>query len=276
MALQLDDDVHVVAAPPSRRRSIVVWAILATTALLAAAVVALAARDRSSSTTTTPTQPTAPTVSTPSPQETTPAIPNEPTTPTNPTPPPGPAKVDTTTAVWPRTGSALRYHEPQDAAHGYAVQFLGFRDPVVGKYKAGDLRSGEVTIKPNTSGPTTTVFVRQLGSSGDWWVIGSSTPNIQLAAPTALEKITSPAHLSGTSTAFEGQVNVRIYADGVDKPIVERSIMGGSMGEMRPFDATIQFPAPRSSAGTIVLSTTSMEDGTTAEASTVRVLFTES
>jgi hypothetical protein len=175
--------------------------------------------------------------------------------------------------VWPRAGSTQRYSDPVDTARGFALEFLGFGDVVTGPYRAGDSRSGEVDVRPKAVGPTTTVLVRQLDSSGDWWVIGSATNDIQLASPTALDTVASPAHLTGTSTAFEAQVSVRIYADGTDAPIAQSYFMGGSMGEMGPFDTYVDYPDPHASTGTIVLYTVSMENGTTLEASAIRVRF---
>lgn len=49
--------------------------------------------------------------------------------------------------------------------------------------------------------------------------------------------------------------------------------MGGSMGDMGPFDSTLSFSTPSAPYGAIVLSTESMENGQVWEASVVRVHF---
>jgi hypothetical protein len=182
--------------------------------------------------------------------------------------------VDLATAVWPRVGTTQRFTDPLAVTRSYAVDFLGMPDPALGEYQGGDARSGEVTIRSRDGGPTTTVFVRKLDTSGAWWVIGSSTPNIELTSPGALDRISSPVRLMGRSTAFEAQVNVRVYADGRDEPIADTYFMGGANGEMGPFDTTVAFTATGAPNGTIVLFTISARDGTTAEASTLRVRFT--
>ena len=91
--------------------------------------------------------------------------------------------VDTSTAVWPSPSSTTRYADPVSAARGFATDFVGFVDPIVGEFSQGDTQSGEVPVQATPIGPTTTVLVRRLGDS--WFVLGSSTPNIRLTSPTA-------------------------------------------------------------------------------------------
>ncbi len=182
--------------------------------------------------------------------------------------------LDTTTAVYPTAGSSVRFDSPTDAARGFAVDFVGFVDPVVGEFQQGDSQSGEVEIRPSTSGPVTTVLVRRLGES--WWVLGAATANIELHDPAALAGISSPVRLRGVSTAFEANVSVEIREDGARRPLGDGFVMGGSMGEKGPFDGTVTFAEPAASMGAIVLYTTSMEDGRLWEAGVVRVRFAPS
>jgi hypothetical protein len=179
--------------------------------------------------------------------------------------------VDTSTAVWPSPSSTTRYADPVAAARGFATDFVGFVDPVVGDFSQGDTQSGEVPVQATTIGPTTTVLVRRLGDA--WFVLGSSTPNIQLTSPAARAAIASPLRLEGTSTAFEATVNVELRADDVAAPIATGIVMGGANGEMGPFDGTIEFTRPAATAGALVLLTISPESGNVAEATVVRVNF---
>jgi hypothetical protein len=180
---------------------------------------------------------------------------------------------DTSTAVWPFVSSGTRYTDPVAAARGFAVDFVGFVNPVVGEFQAGDARSGEVEIRPNATGPVTTVFVRQLSGSDTWWVLGAATANIQLDLPPALAVISSPVGLIGTSTAFEANVSVEIREDGNRTPLGTGFVMGGSMGQMGPFEGAVEFSAPTAKYGAIVLYTMSMENGQVWEVSVVRVQF---
>jgi Immunoglobulin-like domain of bacterial spore germination len=181
--------------------------------------------------------------------------------------------VETSTAVWPFVSSATRYPDPLSAARGFATDYVGFTDPVVGEFRQGDTRSGEVLVQAKATGPTTTVFVRQLGDS--WWVLGASTPNIQLTTPAAGSPISSPVRLAGTSTAFEATVNVAVRAEGDAQPIGTGIVMGGSMGALGPFDGVVSFTRPSATKGALVLLTRSAEDGSVAEATVVRVTFAD-
>ena len=179
------------------------------------------------------------------------------------------------TAVWPTATSSVRYHSPVAVARAFAIDYLHFVNPVVGRFRQGDARSGEVPIRTAVEqaslGPTTTVLVRQMGADGSWWVLGASTPNITLVQPPALATISSPVRLRGTSTAFEATVQVSIRQDDVAKPLVESYLMGGSNGKMGPFDASFTFAVPASRYGAIVLYTISSANGHVVEATVTRV-----
>jgi hypothetical protein len=183
--------------------------------------------------------------------------------------PPTSVPADTATAVYPSAGATVHYSNPVDAARGFAIDFVGFVDPVVGEFQQGDSQSGEVEVRPSAMGPVTTVLVRRLGTS--WWVLGAATPNIELREPVALATISSPVRLAGVSTAFEANVSVEIRQDGARRPLGEGFVMGGSMGELGPFNGTVEFADPSAPMGAIVLYTASMENGEVWEASVLRV-----
>lgn len=177
------------------------------------------------------------------------------------------------TAVWPFASGSNRFDDPVEAARSFAVDYVGFVDPVVGEFRSGDSRSGEVTIQPQAQGPVTTVFVRQLTADDTWWVLGAGTQSLQFTSPAALAAISSPVTLEGQSTAYEATVNVKVRQDGTVDPLGEDVVMGGSMGEMGPFSKAVSFDAPTASAGAIVLETLSAENGTVWEAAVRRVRF---
>jgi hypothetical protein len=180
---------------------------------------------------------------------------------------------DVSIAVWPLASSPTRFTDPRAAARSFATDFLHMVAPVVGPFRQGDLRSGEVDVRKKAIGPTTTVFVRRLGTAGSWWVIGSSTPNIRITEPAALATIPSPVHLRGMSTAFEGTINISIRDDGGGTALAETFTNGGSNGTMGPFDTMVRFRRPTTPAGAIVIYTISSEDGHVAEGTVIRVRF---
>ncbi|HEX6567585.1 MAG TPA: Gmad2 immunoglobulin-like domain-containing protein [Acidimicrobiales bacterium] len=183
-----------------------------------------------------------------------------------------PAPVDTSTAVFPDGAGTTRYDDPVEAARGFAVDFVGFTDPVVGEFMQGDARSGEVEVRPLADGPVTTVFVRQLGPDDTWWVLGSATADIAVDAPATGDAITSPVTVTGSALAFEGQVNVDVRQDGTRSPLGTGFVTGGG-DVMRPFTGQIEFSAPTAERGALVFMTNSAENGQVWSAAVLRVAF---
>jgi hypothetical protein len=181
------------------------------------------------------------------------------------------ASVDTSTAVFPSATSTERFDTPTDAAEAFAVDYLGFVDPVVGEFQSGDAKSGEVPIRPTANGPQTTVLVRQL--EGDsWWVLGAATADISVDAPETGARVSAPLSVTGRALAFEGTVQVQLRADDVTDPIATTVVTGG--GDVaRPFDGTLTFDAPSAANGALVLYTTGAEDGRVWQATVLRVTF---
>jgi hypothetical protein len=184
-----------------------------------------------------------------------------------------PASAQPAVAVWPFADSSTRYTDPVEAAKGFALDYLGFVDPVVGPFVVGGKRSGEVAIQPRSSGPVTTIAVRRLATDDTWWVLAASTPDLQLQAPMASATITSPVTVSGVGTAFEGTINVAIREDGTVAPVTTDFVMGGGNGEMGPFSKPISFNRPVAASGAMLLSTRSAENGNIQEATVTRVRF---
>lgn len=178
--------------------------------------------------------------------------------------------VDTTSAVFPVGAST--YDSAEAVARAFSVDYVGFTDPIIGAFAAGDARSGEVPVRTTDGGVVTTVIVRQLDGR-NWWVLGASSPNLVLESPTTGAAITSPVTLRGSSTAFEAQIRTEVRQDGAAPPLGSGTAMGGSMGEMGPFTDVLSFTAPSAPRGAIMLSTRSMKDGTIAEATVVRIAF---
>ncbi len=176
-------------------------------------------------------------------------------------------------AIWPLASTSTRFATPELAAQTFALDYLGFINPVVEPFQSGDGRSGEVPIRSSLSGARTTIMVRQVTSDDTWWVIGAASANIQLTSPSALQAISDPVRLTGRSTAYEGVVDVEIRQDANLSPLVHTTVHGGSMGVVGPFDATVTYPKPTSSSGAIVLYTRSAKDGSVLEASVLRVAF---
>lgn len=197
------------------------------------------------------------------------------TGPTSTTTPPPPVLTDEQVAqvVWPDPNTEIRFTDPMAAATSFAVDLVGFTDPVVGAFQQGDARSGEIEVRPLEDGPVTTVLVRQVAADDSWWVIGAVTANIEVDEPAPGQAIDDPVRLTGRARAFEGTVGVRIFQDGSADPVGEGFVTGSGDGTLGPFDAEVRFDAAGGRWGLVVFATDSAEDGRIWEATVVRVGF---
>lgn len=239
-------------------------------------------------TTTTPettttvdtTTTTAPETTTTAPGTTTTVAPETTTTteaaPTT-TVPPGITPEEEAVTAWPWVDDEIRYDDPAAAALGLFTDLIDMFEPRVGEVMQGDARSAEVEIFSGTFAIPTFVSVRQM-SDDTWWVLGAFSPNLMLDEPAADDEVTSPIELRGDSTAIEANVLVDIYLVGDPDPIYAWFFTGGgSMGEMFPFETTIELDdevlpdEPRRAL--LVLSTDDPRDGGRSEATVVRVVL---
>jgi hypothetical protein len=184
--------------------------------------------------------------------------------------------VDPATPVWPQVATSQRFDSPEAVAHSFAVDYLGFVDPVMGAFQQGDTRSGEVPVQPTAEGPTSTILVRQL-EDDTWFVIGADTADITLDEPAAGADIDCPVHVAGEALAFEGHVDVAVRADAVEEPVGTGFVTGGG-GPAAPFQGDIDCDLSQLDDGmhygAIVLSTASGEDGRIWTAEVIRIQLT--
>jgi Immunoglobulin-like domain of bacterial spore germination len=250
--------------PPGRDRRVrwLVVALVTAMAVIVGLIVALAWPNDDEGATTAPSTTAPTTVVTTAPSTTAPA--------TVTTAPSATAPVDTTTAVFPSGAAAHRYTDPVDAARAFAIDYAGFTDPLVGAFQQGDTRSGEVPVRPFAQGPVTTVLLRQLGTDGSWWVLGSATADIAVTAPGAGDTVSSPLTVRGRALAFE--VNVEVRQDGSTAALGTTAVTGGG-DVMRPFSGTVTFQRPTERHGAVLFRTFSAKDGQVLQAGVIRVAF---
>jgi immunoglobulin-like protein involved in spore germination len=179
--------------------------------------------------------------------------------------------LDPMVMIWPTLGSSTRFDDPVAAAQSFAVEVVGFRDPVVGTFEADGSGEGSVVVRPRAQGPATVVLVRQI-DDGTWGVVSASTADITLDRPVTGTQITCPLRVTGTALAFEGTVNVTVRDD--EGSIGSGTVTGG--GDVpRPFDGTIDCSLASASGGygTVILTEASAEDGSVVKAVARRVLL---
>jgi Immunoglobulin-like domain of bacterial spore germination len=260
----------VPASPRHRSRRWLIAALVTAIALIAGLVAVVAWPDDGDD---TATEPATTTVTTAAPTTEPPAT-VAPTTapPTTAPPTTAPPAMDTSTAVFPSGAGADRFYDPVAAARAFAVDFVGFEDPVLGPYQAGDTRSGEVAVQDSGTGPTTTIFVRTLGSDGSWWVLGAAAETIDVTSPETGEDIGNPVTVTGNALTWEGVVVGEIRQDGTREPLGTGTFMGGG-DIMRPFAGSISYRAPTQPHGALVMVSHSGENGQIIQASVLRVAF---
>jgi hypothetical protein len=178
--------------------------------------------------------------------------------------------VDPDVPVYPDPTSSQRFDSPESAAAAFAT-FAGYTHPVLGDFQQGDARSGELEVRPDPNGAPTTVLLRQLEDDA-WYVIGVTTDSIHLANPQPGDTISSPQELKGQAYAFEGNVVVRLYVDGVQEPVAQTNVTGRGDGVLGDFTGQLQFTNDTGAThGVLVLNGTSGEDGGATEVAAIRV-----
>jgi hypothetical protein len=186
--------------------------------------------------------------------------------------------------VWPYTTAAEAeaaddetYLDPVRTAREFMRIYIGMAAPVVGEYRAGDTQSGEVEVRPRAgSRLVTTVSVRRVSGEGSPWVVVSAAASmVKLITPVALEKIRSPAQVSGEASAFEGNVVAQVKEDGMGtgQYLGQEPLTGGSGPDLEPYAGPVAFRTPTRTAGAVVVLTYSAEDDSVEQASVVRVHF---
>lgn len=243
-----------------RKRNIIIGVAIVILGAAVALVVAVLGGDDGdddASTTTTTSAP-ATTTSTTLPEVTTTTVP----------------AADLDLAAFPDLASGSRFAEPRALVKAFATSILLFdTDVVVGELAQGDNRSGEIEIHPPRSTLVTTVLVRQI-SDGSWVVVAATTESIRLDTPAAATRVSSPQPLLGAASAYEGHVDVMLYADGGDVPLATTFVTGRGDGQLGDFTGSLRFTAPEGATrGVLVLTSANGDDGTTIAATAIRVRF---
>jgi len=175
-------------------------------------------------------------------------------------------------AIWPTASSGPRFTDPVTAALSFASNYLGFTDPLAGSSVGSTAEIVTVPIQPNAGALVTTVTL-EVSTGPTWWVISASTPTIVVTHPTSSASVASPLAISGRSTAFEGVLNVDVRQDVSLASLARVNVMGGSMGVMGPFRASIHFATPTTSSGAVMFRVRSAKDGGYVGATVVPVTF---
>lgn len=150
---------------------------------------------------------------------------------------------DLTPGLWPPDGAV----SPEAAAAAF-VSFVFRVEPLLGEFRAGDARSGEIDVLgPEAGGGVrSTVFVRRLGADDAWYVIGAASEGVEITAPeTGATVPAGPLDVAGLGRGFESTINVlavttELPSDGDGAAVIASAIgAGGPFGTLEPFDVTL-------------------------------------
>ena len=179
--------------------------------------------------------------------------------------------VDPDVPLYPDPTTSQRFTDPEAAARAFATDFIGYSNPVFSEFQQGDNRSGEIEVRSRPEAAPSVVLLRQLEDDA-WYVVGVTTDSIRLTTPQIGDTLTSPQPLEGQAYAFEGTVNVYLYADGVQEPIGETFVTGRGDGVLGEFSGEIEFTNDTGAThGVLVLLERSAEDGAPVQMSAIRV-----
>lgn len=131
--------------------------------------------------------------------------------------------------VWPLDGRGVATAE--EAATTFARDYLGFADPTA------TVSGRAARVQPDgRSGPTTSVSVFQ--QDDGWVVTGADSDQVTVGN----ECGPAPSTYCGTSTAFQGTVQVQLRRFGEVAPLTSVPVQGGSNGGKGMWSATLDQP----------------------------------
>jgi hypothetical protein len=112
-------------------------------------------------------------------------------------------------AVWP--AADVVFDTPEAAAEDFVAEVLGV-PPVLGEFRQGDSRSGEIEVFFPGEGDAATpvarglLLLRQLGPSDGWFVLAAVNDNASITAPASMDQVAAgPLIVEGAREGLRGQ-----------------------------------------------------------------------
>jgi Immunoglobulin-like domain of bacterial spore germination len=151
-------------------------------------------------------------------------------------------------AIWP--AADVVFETPEEAAEDFVTQVLGV-PPVLGEFRQGDTRSGEIEVLSAGEGDSSTgvvrsvLLLRQLGADSGWFVLAAVNENAAVTTPEAMAEVPAgPLTVEGMARGFEGNVVVSAFVAGdATAQLDEEITMGGAMETPEPISVTLDMSA---------------------------------
>ena len=147
-------------------------------------------------------------------------------------------------AIWP--AAEVVFKTPDEAAKDFVTKVLGV-PPVLGEFKQGDARSGEMEVFSPGEGDAGTPVVRgllqlrQLGRDDGWFILAAVNDNASITAPVSLAEVaTQPLTVEGVARGFEANVVVTAFVAGDAGARLDEAItQGGASATPEPFSVSL-------------------------------------
>jgi len=158
-------------------------------------------------------------------------------------------------AIWP--AADVVFATPEAAATDFLAKVFGV-GPVLGEFRAGDQRSGEIDVFASVDGAPigaarSILLVRQLGPSDGWFVVAAASDKATITAPVTTAVVPAgPLTIEGAATGFEATVVVSAFVAGRSDPELDKQVtMAGNFGATLPY--TVALDLSGASPGDVVV-----------------------
>ncbi len=146
-------------------------------------------------------------------------------------------------AIWP-SGDVV-FTTPEEAANDFLAAVFG-DGPMIGEFRAGDARSGEIEVFASAEGvrigeARSVLFLRQLGPDDGWFVLSAASDVATVTTPEVGTNV--PAGLltvEGVGMGFEATIIVSAFEAGRADNEFDRIVtMAGNLGVALPYSVEL-------------------------------------
>ena len=150
-------------------------------------------------------------------------------------------------AIWPAPD--VVFTTPEAAAADFLANVFG-DGPMLGEFRAGDSRSGEIDVFASAEGvpigdPRSVLFLRQLGPEDGWFVLAAASDVATITSPEPMATVPAGVvTVEGLGTGFEATIVVNAFPAGRADDEFDREVtMAGNFGETLPYSVSLDLSA---------------------------------